>query len=204
MLTSCDNAGSRCVKYSAGGLDLRRQRRDVGNVGCSRRANERLGGRCNLQAPHRNPGNDQFMDGLRGRWQWRGVERCECTLRFVEMADQEKTPDREVSRVRSIRTVTVRLESGSRCVEGLRRPAQVARNESDLRLDDDTASAGQCFPRPEGTGRTSHEGPCSNQVAKLRHCDAAKCKRRRIVAQGDPIQCADRIACCQRARRRRD
>jgi len=38
----------------------------------------------------------------------------------------------------------------------------------------------------------------------LRHRDASKRERRRVVAQGDPLQCAERVARGERTRRERD
>jgi hypothetical protein len=43
-----------------------------------------------------------------------------------------------------------------------------------------------------------------DEIAELRHRDAAQRKRRRIVAQCDPLQCAERITRCKGARRGRD
>src|SRR5262249_16661535 len=42
------------------------------------------------------------------------------------------------------------------------------------------------------------------EIAELRHRDAAKRQRGRIVAQGDVVQRGERIARCERTRRRRD
>jgi NAD(P)-dependent dehydrogenase (short-subunit alcohol dehydrogenase family) len=37
---------------------------------------------------------------------------------------------------------------------------------------------------------TSQECLCSNEIAELRHRDASQRQRRRVAAQGDPLQCA--------------
>ena len=50
----------------------------------------------------------------------------------------------------------------------------------------------------EGTPRASQKFLRSCKFAKLRHRDASKRQRRRIVAQRDPLQCAERITCRQR------
>jgi Beta-galactosidase len=80
-----------------------------------------------------------------------------------------------------------------RRVERLRRPTQVARDERDLGLGDDAPRAGHSLFRTEGARSTSHESLRSNEVAELRHRDASKRERRRVVAQGDPLQCAEGI-----------
>jgi len=51
---------------------------------------------------------------------------------------------------------------------------------------------------------SSQESPRSNQIAELRHCDAPKRERRRIVAEGDPLQCAEGITDGECTRRGRD
>ena len=125
-------------------------------------------------------------------------------LDLVEAADQEQAPDREIPRMRSIYAVAVRFERRPRCVERLRRPAQVARDECDLGLGDDTPRAGHGLFRTEGARRTAHESLRSNEIAQLRHRDASKRERRRVVAQGDPVQCAKGITRRKRTRRGRD
>src|SRR6266567_7274340 len=99
--------------------------------------------------------------------------------------------------MRGIYAVTMLLERCPRCVEHLPRPVQVARDERDLRLGDDTPRAGHRLLRAEGARRTSHKSLRSNEIAELCHRDASKREGRRIVAQGDPVQCAERITRCE-------
>jgi hypothetical protein len=139
----------------------------------------------------------------RGR-EGRGVELGECTLRLVEAPDQEEAPDLEVPRMRGVHPVAVLFERRPRRVECLRRPAQVARDERDLGLGDDTPRLGHGLFRTEGARSTSHEGLRSNEITELRHRDASKRERRRVVAQGDPVQCAEGITRRERTRRGRD
>ena len=58
-------------------------------------------------------------------------------------------------------------------------------------------------PFPEAR-RPSHESLRANEIAELRHRDAAKRQRRRVIAQGDPVQCAEGITRGERPRRGRD
>src|SRR5579864_1677637 len=106
--------------------------------------------------------------------------------------------------MRGVHAVAVRFKRRSRGVERLRRPGEVARDERDLGLGDDTPRAGYGLLRAEGAHRASQESLCANEIAELRHGDAAKGERGRIVAQGDPLQGAERITCCKRTRRGRD
>ena len=98
----------------------------------------------------------------------------------------------------------MRFERRPRRVERLRRPAQVARDERDLGLGDDAPRAGHGLFRTEGARRTSQESLRANEIAELRHRDASKRERRRVVAQGDPLQRAEGITRRECARRGRD
>src|SRR5579859_673124 len=169
-----------------------------------RRPGEGCARRLNLQAPHRDPGHDQLVgDPRRGR-EGGGVEGGEGALGIVEASDQQQAPDLEMPRMGGVQPVAVRVECRSRGVKRLRRPAEVAGDERDLGLGDDAAGAGHGLPRTEGAGRPAQQGFRANEIAELRHRDAAKGKCRCVVAQGDPVQCAERITGRERASRRSD
>ena len=204
LLTTRNQARRRRVQDKGCAFDLRGQRRDACLACRARGPSDRSARRLRPEASHRDPRNHQLVGGPRRGRQGRGVERGERTLGLVEAPDQEEAPDLEVPRIRGVHPVAVRFERRPRCVERLRRPAQVARGERDLGLGDDTPRAGHGLFRTEGARRTSHESLRSNEIAELRHCDASKCQRRRVVTQGDPVQCAERIARRKRPRRRRD
>jgi hypothetical protein len=77
--------------------------------------------------------------------------------------------------MRGIQTVTVLFERHPRCVERLRREAEVARGQRDLGLD--TPSACYGFFRTEGPCSAPQQLLCSHVFAELRHRDASKCDR---------------------------
>src|SRR5712675_2498421 len=106
--------------------------------------------------------------------------------------------------MRGVYPVAALFERRPRRVERFRGPAQVARDERDLGLGDDAPRAGNGLIRTEGARRTSHESLRANEIAELRHRDAAKRERRRVVAQGDPVQRAEGITRRERTRRGRD
>ena len=106
-------------------------------------------------ASHRDPRNDQLVGGPRGGRERRRIERRERTLGLVEAPDHEKAPDLEMPRMRGVYAVAVRFERRPRSVERLRRPAQVARDERDLGLGDDTPRAGHGLSGTEGARRAS-------------------------------------------------
>ena len=84
--------------------------------------------------------------------------------------------------MRGIDAVAMRFECRARRVERLRRPAEVARDQRDLGLGDDTSCAGHRLFRTEGAGRASQERLGAKEIAELRHRDAAERKRGRVVA----------------------
>ena len=57
---------------------------------------------------------------------------------------------------------------------------------------------------PKARAALSQERLRSNEIAELRHRDASKRERGRVVAQGDPLQCAEGITRRERTRRGRD
>ena len=117
----------------------------------------------------------------------------EDTLRLVEAPDQEEAADLESARVRRVHEVAVLFQRHPRRLERLRGPAQLARGERDLGLGDDAPRAGHGLLGTEGTRSAAQESLRSNEIAELRHRNASKRESRRVVAQGDPLQCAEGI-----------
>jgi hypothetical protein len=132
-----------------------------------------------------------------------GSSLGERALGFVHAPDKQKSPHLEISRVRGVHMIAMRFERCPRRIERLRGPAEVTRGERDLRFRDDTTRTSHGLLRPEGTRGTSQQRLRSSEIAKLRHRNASKRERRCIFAQRDPLQCAERIARRQRARRGR-
>ena len=165
---------------------------------------ERRARRSCANASHRDPRDDQLVRGPHRRWERRRVEVGEGPLGLVKAPDQQQAPDAEIARVRGVDAITVCLERLPCGVERLRRPAQVARGEGDLRLGDDASRASHRLLRAERAGRTPHERPRSREIAELRQRDAAQRQRRRVVAQGDPLQRAEGITSGERPRRSRN
>ena len=120
---------------------------------------------------------------------------------LVKAPDQKEAPDLEAPCMRGVQPVAVRLKRRPSCVERLRRPAQVPRDERDLGLGDDTPRTCHGLSRTKGACGASQERSRSHQIAQSRHRDAAKRERRSVVAQGHPVQCVEGIAPRERARR---
>src|SRR5271166_2321135 len=91
-----------------------------------------------------------------------------------------------------------------RRVQRLRGPAEIARDQRNLGLGNNTPRTSHSFFRAEGARGTSQENFRSNEVAKPRHRNASKRKCWRIVAQSDQIQCGNRITRRECTRREHD
>jgi predicted dithiol-disulfide oxidoreductase (DUF899 family) len=204
LLAARNQARRGRVQHERCAFDLRRQRRDTRVAGGALGPSERSARRLRPQAPHRDPCNHQLVGGPRCWREGRGVELGERMLGRVKAPDQEEAPDLEIPRICGVHPVAMLFERRPRRIERLRRPAQVARDERDLGLGDDTPRPGHGFFRPERARRPSHESLRANKIAELRHRDAAQRERRRVVAQGDPVQCAEGITGGERTRRARD
>ena len=166
--------------------------------------NQRRARRLGPEASHRDPRDHQLVGGPRRRREGRGVKRGEPALRLVEASDQEQAADLQMPRMGGVHPVAMPIERRPRRIERLRGPAQVARDECDLGLGDDASRTGQRLFRTKGGRRTSQQSLRANQIAELRHRDASKRERWRVVAQGDPVQCAERITGRERTSCSRD
>jgi hypothetical protein len=193
LLAARDQARRGRLQDEKCALDLGRQRGDTGVPRGALGPSERRSRRLRPQAPHGDPRDHKLVDGPRRGREGRRVQCGERTLGLVDAPDQEEAPDLEVKRVSGVPSVAVLFERGPCRVERFRRPAQVARDERDLGLGDDAPRASHRFFRAEGTGRASQEGLRPDEIADLRHRDAAEGEGRRVVAQGNPLQGAEGI-----------
>ena len=172
-----DQARRRRVQNARRAFDLRRQRRNTrlarGVLGPSERGARRL----RPEAPHRDAGDHQLVSRPQRGREGRGVELGQRALGLVEPPDQKQAPHLEIARMRGVHPVAMRFERRARRVERLRGPAEVARDERDLGLGDDAPRAGHGLLRTEGARRASEERLRSNEIAELRHRDAAQRER---------------------------
>jgi hypothetical protein len=152
------------------------------------------------EAPHGDPSKHEFVCGPRRRREETWIEVSELKLRLVEAPQQEQSPNFKIARMRGIQTVTVLFERHARRVERLRREAEVARGQRDLSFGHDTPSAGHRFFRTEGQRSAPQQFLRSRVFAELRHRDASKRERWRIVSQGNSLQRSERITRCERTR----
>jgi len=136
----------------------------------------------------------------RGR-QERPVDRREPSLRLVETPDQKQSPHGEMSRMRTVDAIAVLLERRTRDLERLRRPAEIPRDQRDLGFGDDAPRASHNLARTERARGTAQQGLGPHEIAQLRHRDSPQRQRGGIVAQGDTVQCAQRITCGKGASR---
>jgi hypothetical protein len=197
VLATRNQARRGYVQDESYAFDLRCQRRATDLARGALGPSERSARRLRPEASRRDPRNHQLVGDPRCRREGRA-------LGLVEAPDQEEAPDLEIPRTRGVHPVAMLFKRRPRRVECLRGPAQVARDERDLSLGDDAPRAGHGRFRTEGARRTSHESLRSIEIAELRRRDASKRERRRVVGQGDPVQCAKGITRRERTRRGRD
>jgi hypothetical protein len=167
-------------------------------------AGERFARSLRPEASHRDAGNDQLVRGHQCRRERCRIELGEGKLGLIELPDQEKATNFEIPRMRGVHAVAVLFERRARHVKRLCRPAQVPGDERDLGFCDDASRTRHGILRTERTSRTPQENLRSNEIADLRHCNSSKRKSRRVVAQRDPLQRAERITRCECARRGSD
>jgi len=165
---------------------------------------ERCTRRLRPEAPQSDPRDDQLVGGPRS-----GGKEVGSSSASVRSASSRRPirRRRRTSRYRACAAFTpvaVLFKRRPRCAERFHRPAQVARDEGDLGLGDDAPRASHRLFWTEGARRTSHQSPRSNEIAALRHRDASKRKRSRVVAQGNPLQCPEGITRCKGTCRGRD
>ena len=113
---------------------------------------------------------------------------------LVEAAEQEQPAHRDETRLQRVGAIGVCLERGRRRRQRPRRAAEVAHGQCHLGLGDDAARARQLLVGTEAAGGAPQEFPGARVLAELGHSDAAQRKRRRVVAQGDALEGAERVA----------
>jgi len=146
-----------------------------------------------VEAPHCYSRDHQLVcDPTRGRKE-SGIQLGECALSFVESTYQQEAPDLQISRVGRIHSVAVRLEGRAGRVEGFCSLAQVPGRERDLGFGNDASSASDDLFRAKSACGTSQQFSGPNELAELRHGNASKGQRWRVVSERDPVQCAEGV-----------
>ena len=204
LLATRNQARRGRVQDEGRAFDLRRQRRDTCVARGALGPSERRARRLRPQAPHRDARDDQLVGGSQCGRERRGIEGGERTLGLVEAADQEQAPDLEMPRMRGVDAVAVLLRASpaprrapSRASPGRARRARSRPRRRRISRGRRPLSDRRRAPRVAGGFRAI-------EIAELRHRDAAKRERRRVVAQRDPLQCTEGIARRERTRRGRD
>jgi hypothetical protein len=77
----------------------------------------------------------------------------------------------------------------------------IDRAKGTLGLGDDAPGAGHGLLRTEGTHGPPQQELRSNEITELRHRNASDRKRRRVIAQRDPLQRTQGITDCECTRR---
>ena len=183
------------------------QRRDRCLARGARGPSERSARRLRPKASHRDSRDHQLVGGPRRGREGHAIERgarvrlIERTLGIVDAPDQEEAPDLEMPRMRGVHPVAVLFERRPRRVERLRAAsrgrARRARSRPRRRR---TARA----PRPLSDRRHAPHVAGAPSHARDRRAAPSRCREARargVVAQGDPLQCAEGITRGERTRR---
>ena len=174
-------------------FDLRRQRRDACVARCALGPSERSARRLRPRGVEsRSPrpptrGRSSTREGrARGRARRAYARPRRCARSGGGAGPRDNAHARRLPGRRALRASPAPRRAPSQASQGRARRAR-------SRLRDDTPRAGHGLLRTEGTRSTSQQSLRSNEIAELRHRNASKRERRRVVAQGDPLQCAEGI-----------
>jgi hypothetical protein len=148
-LPASDQPSRGLAQHETGDLDFRHQRRDASLARGMLGATKRIARRLHLQPPDCNPCNDQFARRRQQRRQRPRVDLAKDTLGLFEGADQQRTPSLNIACMSRIQAIPVRFERRPRFVEGLRRPAEIARYEREFGLGDDAPRTRHRLSRTE-------------------------------------------------------
>ena len=204
LLAARDQARRGRVQDEGCAFDLRRQRRNAGLARGALGPGERGARRLRPETPHRNPRNDQFVRvrdaGGKGRGSSPASARSASSRRPIRSR-------RRTSRCRACAAFT-----RSPCSSSVARAASSAFAGQPRSRETSAISASATTHRARATASFGPKARAAlrsralarDEIAELRHRDAAKRERRRVVAQGDPLQRAERITRCERPRRGRD
>jgi hypothetical protein len=180
-------------------FNLRGQRRDSRVSRSLPRLSECVASYPDPKTPRADSSNRQLVNNPERRRQAPGIERGEHLVGFVEAPDQYETSDLEIPCLRGISAIAVLFEHYARRLERLRGPPQLPRGECDFGLGHHAARACHRLLWAEATRGTPQQNLRSDEVAELRHRNAAERKRGRIIPQGDSLQRAERITGGERA-----
>jgi hypothetical protein len=106
--------------------------------------------------------------------------------------------------MRSVDPIAMGFEYDACIVQCLCWPSKIPRRKCNFGFGHDAPSTSHRFLSAECARGPAQQRFRANEIPELRHRDAAHCKRRRVIAERNAFQRAQRIAKCKRPRRRRD
>jgi len=193
-------AGGGTIERSA---DLDHLGKEGGHACASGRiqgARERSLCRCRPQRAQRHLGRGQFGDRLQRRRQTLRIERGQGGRGLVEATEQQQPAHQDQTCVQRIGAIGARLERGRRGRQRARRAEEVAHRQRHLRLCDHAAGVGHGLAGAKAAGGAPQQFAGTRVLAELGHGGAAQGERRRVVAQGDALEGAERVAGNERTR----
>jgi hypothetical protein len=84
--------------------------------------------------------------------------------------------------MRGVGVIFIPMKRLIRSIERFQGPIEIAADKGNLGFGGDAAGASDRFSRAKGGGGAPQEQPCSGEIAKLGHGNAAQCQCRRVIA----------------------
>jgi hypothetical protein len=184
----------RLLQRAARFLHFGQQRRQAGPFGRRARAGQRGARGRDVQRTQAQFRRRQFGHGGQGRRQRAAVQPGQLRLRLVEPAQQQQLAHGDEPRLQGVGVVGVGFERGQRGGQRARRGAEVAHGQRHFRLGHDAAGPRQFLVRAEAPGGALEQFARARVLAEPGHGNAAQRQRRRVVAQGDMLEGAERVA----------
>jgi hypothetical protein len=126
---------------------------------------------------------------MEGGW----IELGGHALGLVNTPDQQKATRLEIPCLSGIHPVAMVFEHLARGIQRPCGPSQLACNERNLGLGDNTPCSRDDLLRTEGPSSPSQQTLRSTELSELRHCNPTQRESGRVIAQSDTLQRGQRI-----------
>ena len=192
-----DASGRRPVEHGVHVLYLRQQGRHTRAPGRGLRTCQRRLRGADTQGPQRQFGCSEF-----GHGHWHRRHACEIDLMQrlrgrIQPAQQQLPAHRNQLRLQRIGVVAVGRQGLGRGQQRPGRSLDVPHRQCHFGLGHDTAGACQCLVAAEAARSPLQQCAGTRVFAQLGHGDAPHGQRRRVFAQGDPVEGTQGVSGCE-------
>ena len=167
---------------------------------------ERGCGVGDVDTAEREFGAGEFGAGEKG-WRHGDGGHFHCGQRLlgsIQFADEELASGSDQAGVEGIGMIAEGVERFGGGIELIHAPGEITSSEGDLGFSDLATRLSETFARTKAMRGAAQEFACSLEITELRHGNAAQRERRRIIAQCNALERAERITGRQQSRRRGD